>query len=188
LFEVHYILVILYWQQLNIYCIFINYHEDHVLQFRYRAAPWLRQLVTSFSLWRPSLAPRPAYVWFIMDKGFSQSTLGLPSHFHSSNAPYPFTPLLLIPHNLSNWQHCSIIHSLLYSQFHITLATGSIVQLYISKKNCRLHLETTIWGYNIQLHVHVQVVMIWNFSPETNCPVTNMISHSTSRQVLQQYP
>jgi hypothetical protein len=49
-----------------VYC--INLIESHGM-YHYKAVPQLRQLVTSFSLWKPGFTPRAVYVKFVVDTG-----------------------------------------------------------------------------------------------------------------------
>jgi hypothetical protein len=45
----------------------ISYRAPYTLHIR-RVMPWLRQIVTGFSLWRPGLAPMLVCVGFLVDK------------------------------------------------------------------------------------------------------------------------
>lgn len=77
-------------------------------QHRCKAVPWLRWLVSSSSLYRPGFSPRPIHVEFVVDKKvlghislwILQFSPILPSHWCSML----IVQLLLMLHNLSNWQ------------------------------------------------------------------------------------
>jgi hypothetical protein len=61
--------------------------------FRFRAMPWLTQLVTGLSPRRPGFDPRSVHVGFVVDKValgqvFSEY-FGFPRQFHSTGAPLP---------------------------------------------------------------------------------------------------
>jgi hypothetical protein len=56
------------------------------------AVPWLRQLVTGLSLWRPRFNPGSVHVGFVVDKValgqvFPPSTSVFLCEFHSTGAP-----------------------------------------------------------------------------------------------------
>jgi len=130
--------------------------------------PWLKQLVTGLSLWRPVFSPGPLHVGFVWtnwhwDRAFSSSALVFPCPCHSICASQSyFVHLPLILYNLSNWHHHSIknTHSTIHgvaSQKTAVLVVTTVRMWNVN--HCILYKKGAFWSFSTLICWRVIYVM-----------------------------